>query len=246
MRALLLTLLLAGMGVLRAQPVPDSELSRDQLERELDAYRRILMDWGGLTVYGSDDADLRFAPGRVVFLGDEITENWGKGKAPFFPGKPYVNRGITRQTTAQMLVRFRQDVIALKPAVVVIQAGTNDLARVMGPSSEGTMADHFSSMVELAKLHGIKVVLASITPVCDCFQKVTDRRPPGRIIALNGWLKRYAAENGAVYLDYYSALAQGRALRKELTVDGFLPNDAGYAMMASLAEKAIAEALAKH
>lgn len=218
-----------------------------EMERELDAYRRLLMDWGGLTYYGSDDAELRLKPGenRVVFLGDEITENWGKGKKPFFPGKPYVNRGITRQTTAQMLVRFRQDVIDLKPKVVVIEAGTNDIARVMGPSSEGTMAEHFMSMVELAKLHGIRVVLASVTPVCDCFEPVTARRSPGRIIGLNGWLKGYAKESGSVYLDYYSALVSGRAMKKELTVDGFLPNDAGYAVMEPLAEQAIAAALAK-
>jgi lysophospholipase L1-like esterase len=218
-----------------------------EMERELDAYRRLLMDWGGLTYYGSDDAELRLKPGenRVVFLGDEITENWGKGKKPFFPGKPYINRGITRQTTAQMLVRFRQDVVDLKPKVVVIEAGTNDIARVMGPSSEGTMAEHFMSMVELAKLHGIRVVLASVTPVCDCFEPVTPRRSPGRIIGLNGWLKGYAKESGSVYLDYYSALVSGRAMKKELTVDGFLPNDAGYAVMEPLAEQAIAAALAK-
>ena len=95
MKAILLAILLAGAGLIDAQTIPDSDLSRAQLEQELDAYRRVLMDWGGLTVYGSDDADLHDTPGRVVFLGDEITENWGKGKAPFFPGKPYLNRGIT-------------------------------------------------------------------------------------------------------------------------------------------------------
>jgi lysophospholipase L1-like esterase len=214
-------------------------------ELELNAYRRLLMDWGGLTRYGSENSELRLQPGerRVVFLGDEITENWGAGKAKFFPGKPYLNRGITRQTAAQMLVRFRQDVIALKPAAVVIEAGTNDLASVMGPSTEGTMADFFMSMVELAQLHGIKVVLASVTPVCDCFQKMTARRPPGKIIGLNGWLKEYAAKSGSVYLDYYSVLAEGRAMKKELTVDGLVPNDAGYEKMAGPAEKAIAAAL---
>jgi lysophospholipase L1-like esterase len=134
-------------------------------------------------------------------------------------------------------------VIALKPAAVVIQAGTNDLASVMGPSTEGTMADYFMSMVELAQAHGIKVVLASVTPVCDCFQKMTARRPPGKIIGLNGWLKEYAAKSGSLYLDYYSVLAEGRAMKKELTVDGLVPNDAGYEKMAPAAEKAIAEAL---
>ena len=220
-------------------------LSREELERTLDAYRRVLMEWGGLTRYGSDNSEVKLKPGenRVVFLGDEITEAWGTGKTPFFPGKPYFNRGITRQTAAQMLVRFRQDVIALKPKVVVIQAGTNDVASVMGPSTEGTMAEHFMSMVDLAKAHGIRVVLASITPICDCFEKLTARRSPVRISSMNAWLKKYAAETGSVYLDYYSALVEGRAMKRELTVDGLVPNDAGYALMAPLAEKAIAEAL---
>jgi lysophospholipase L1-like esterase len=217
------------------------------LEREVEAYRRVLMDWGGLTRYGSENAELRLKPGedRVVFLGDEITENWGTGKAKFFPGKPYLNRGITRQTAAQMLVRFRQDVIDLKPKVVVIEAGTNDLASVMGPSTEGTMGEHFESMVELAQVHRIRVVIAAVPPVCDCFRKLTDRRPIGKIIGLNGWLKEFAGRTGSVYLDYYSVLAEGRAMKRELTVDGLIPNDTGYEKMAAPAEKAIAEALAR-
>ena len=226
---------------------PDEGLSKADLEREVDAYRRALMDWGGLTRYGSDDTEVRFRAGeeRVVFLGDEITENWGSGHAQFFPGKPYFNRGIARQTVAQMLVRFRQDVIDLKPKVVVIEAGTNDLASVMGPSSEGTMSEHFQSMVELAHLHEIQVVLASVTPVCNCFENMTTRRPPGKILGLNHWLKDYAAQSGSVYLNYYSVLVEGRAMKKDLTVDGLVPNDAGYEKMAPLAEKAIAEALSK-
>ncbi len=244
MRYLSIAVLLAGGALLHAQEGPP-ELTREQLEQELAAYRLVLMDFGGLTYYGSDNAELKKKP-DVVFLGDEITENWGKGSAPFFPGKNYLNRGITRQTSAQMLVRFRQDVIELQPRVVVIEAGSNDLARVLGPSSELTMAEHFQSMVDLAKAHGIRVVVASVTPVCDCVQKkMTAIRPPGRIIALNGWLKKFAADNGLVYLDYYSALAQGRALKTEYTVDGFLLNDAGYAVLAPLAERAIADALAR-
>jgi lysophospholipase L1-like esterase len=237
--------LLVSAALLPAQTA--EEPTREQLERELDAYRRVLLDWGGLTVYGSENTEIKLDPNvdRVVFLGDEITERWGTGKAQFFPGKPYFNRGITRQTAAQMLVRFRQDVIALKPKVVVIQAGTNDIASVMGPSTEGTMSEHFMSMVELAKLHGIRVVLASVTPVCDCVRKMTGRRPPGKILSLNGWLKRYAAESGSVYLDYYSVLAEGRAFKRELTEDGLVPNDAGYALMGVAAEKAIGEALRK-
>ena len=237
-------LAMLGAAGLAAQTAP-AEPSRAQLEQELDAYRRILLDWGGLTHYGSDNAELRPAADRVVFLGDEITERWGQGMAKFFPGKPYLNRGITRQTAAQMLVRFRQDVISLKPKVVVIAAGTNDLGSVMGPSTEGTMAEHFMSMVDLALAHNIRVVLASVTPVCDCTVKQTARRPIGKIIGLNNWLKSYAAERGLVYLDYYSALVEGRALKRDLTVDGFLLNDAAYERMAPLAEKAIAQALAQ-
>jgi lysophospholipase L1-like esterase len=209
--------------------------------------RHLLLDWAGLTRYGSEDAEIRAPkPGedRVVFLGDEITENWGKGEAKFFPGKPYLNRGIEHQTSPQMLVRFRQDVISLHPKVVVIEAGSNDFAGYTGPSTEGTMAENFMSMVELAKVNGIRVVLASVTPVCDCFTKQTGLRPQGKIIGLNGWIKDYAARSGSVYLDYYAVLADGRNLKKELTVDGVLPNDAGYHAMAPVAEKAIAEALA--
>lgn len=233
-------------GTVSGQSI-DEGLTRAQLEQELQAYRRVLLDWASLTRYGSDNAEIKLTPGvnRVVFLGDEITEHWGTGKTPFFPGKPYFNRGITRQTTAQMLVRFRQDVIGLKPKAVVIQAGTNDLASVMGPSTQGTMADHYASMLDLAKAHGIRVIIASLTPVCDCTRKLTDRRPPGKIIGLNGWLKEFAAENQLVYLDYYSAVADGRYFRKELTVDGLIPNDAGYAKLAPLAEKAIEEALGR-
>jgi len=210
--------------------------------------RKLLMDWGGLTRYGSENTELpQLKPGenRVVFLGDQITENWGSGAAPFFPGKPYLNRGIAGQTTPQMLVRFQQDVIALKPKVVVILAGTNDLAGLTGPATQGTVAENFTSMVDLARFHGIRVVLASLTPVCDCFTKQTGLRPQGKIIGMNGWIKDFASETGSVHLDFYAALTEGRNFKKELTVDGLLPNDAGYAVMAPLAEKAIAEAL-KH
>ena len=227
---------------------PDPAKTIAELEQELAAHIRLLSDWGGLTRYGSENAELGPpAPGvdRVVFLGDEITEMWGSGKAKFFPGKPFLNRGISHQTTPQMLVRFRQDVISLKPKVVVIQAGSSDLAGYAGPATEGTIAENFMSMTELAKAHNIQVVLASLTPVCDCFRNLTERRPQGKIIGMNGWLKSYAKQSGSVYLDYYAALADGREMKKELTVDGLLPNDAGYELMAPLAERAIAQALGK-
>jgi len=231
MRRLLIAALLAGSALLPAQ--------------DMTAIRMLLSDWGGLTRYGSEDTELRAPkPGenRVVFLGDDITDFWSQ---EFFAGKPYVNRGIAKQTTPQMLVRFRQDVIALDPAVVIIQAGANDIARLTGPGTQGMMIENFQSMTELAQLHGIKVVLASILPVCDCTQTQTVQRPIGKIRGMNAWLREYAAEKGAVYLDYYSALTDDRELRPEFTTNGFLLNAKGYSVMGPLAEKAIKEALSR-
>ena len=199
-------------------------------------------DWAGLIRYGSDNAELR-APkpdeDRVVFLGDQVTELWNA--AGFFPGKPFLNRGIAGQTSAQMLVRFHQDVVALKPKVVVIQAGVNDLL----VATEGVIADNYMSMMDIARANGIRVVLASVTPVCDCYTRQTGLRPQGKIIGLNGWIRDFAAASGAVYLNYYAALAEGRNFKKELTDDGLLPNHTAYGLMAPLAEKAIADALGK-
>ena len=215
------------------------------LEREVAAQRHLLRDWAGLTRYGSDDAEVRPpAPGenRVVFLGDQITEDW----PAFFPGRPYLNRGIAGQTTPQMLVRFRQDVISLKPNVVVIHGGNNDLAGVAGPATDEMIADNVMSMTELARAHGIRVVIASVNPVCDCFpDQPRRRRMQPRIREANDALKAYAARSGSVYLDYFSALADGDDLKKEFTRDGLLPNEAGYRVMARLARQAIAEALGK-
>jgi lysophospholipase L1-like esterase len=236
-----------GSHAMPAGFAQESSTSASVLEQRLASYRRLLSDWGGLTRYGSEDSELKpRAPGenRVVFIGDQITEFWGRS-APFFPGRPYLNRGIGGQTSPQMLVRFRQDVIGLKPTVVVIQAGTNDIAGVTGPGTRGTLSDYIMSMTELAKANGIRVVLASITPVCDCTTVQTDLRPQPKIADWNDWLKSYASGSGSVYLDYYSALASGRNFRKELTEDGLLPNASGYAVMAPLAERAIELALKK-
>lgn len=225
------------VSVLLAQaPAPVREM-----ERELEAYRLILLDWGGLTRYGSDNSELKPDPNRVVFLGDEFTENW---PAAYFAAHPsYVNRGITRQTAAQMLVRFRQDVIDLKPKVVVIQAGTNDVASVMGPATEYTTSQWFVSMVELAKLHGIRVVLATVPPVCDCAGvKQTARRSVVRIGNLNRWIREYAEGQKIPLLDLHTALVEGRALRREFTVDGFALSESGYGRIGPLADQAIGEA----
>ena len=229
MGRLLIAALLAGSALLPAQ--------------DMRAIRMLLSDWGGLTRYGSENTELPDPkPGepRVVFLGDDITENWSP---EFFAGKPYLNRGIARQTSPQMLVRFRQDVISLDPAVVIIQAGTNDIARLTGPGTQGMMIENFQSMVELAQLHDIQVVLASILPVCDCTETQTVQRPIGKIRGMNAWLREYAQEKGAIYLDYYSALTHDRELRPEYTTDGFLPNEAAYQVMGPLAEQAIGRAL---
>ena len=249
MRALGVSFVLVAIvwAPLTGAPAPIDPAARiAELEQQVARYLRLLGDWGGLTRYGSADAELRPpAPGeqRVVFIGDDVTEAWGAPAARFFPGKGYLNRGIARQATPQMLVRFRQDVIALKPAVVVIQGGTNDVAGITGPGTRGTVADNLMSMTELAQAHGIGVVIASILPICDCTRNQTAVRSQVRIADFNEWIRTYAAANGAVYLDYYSALAEGRNFKAALTSDGFLPNDAGYEVMAPLAERAIAEAL---
>jgi lysophospholipase L1-like esterase len=242
----LVGLLLLGSSLCAQAPAP----TVDSLTTELNAARKKLIDWGGLNVYGSDDSEIAAPkPGenRVVFIGDSLTANWGKGKTPFFPGKPWFNRGIALQTTPQMLVRFRQDVVSLEPKVVVIEGGFNDIGNVMGPGSEGTISEHLHSMIDIAKAHGIKVVIASLTPVCDCYGTQTRLRPVGKIAAINGTLRDVATETGSIYLNYYSVLvdtaAGTRQMKKELTNNGIDPNDAAYLLMAPLAEKAIADAL---
>lgn len=206
-----------------------------------------VQDWPNLARYHDENAQLSPpAPDekRVVFMGDSITDSWGRKYGKFFPGKPYVNRGISGQTTPQMLIRFRPDVIALAPKAVVILAGTNDIAGNTGPTTLQAIEDNLTSMAELAKVNGIRVVFSSVMPVCDYIRPQTERRPPEKIKALNAWIKDYAAKNGAVYLDYYSAMVDDQGfLKKELTFDGLHPNDAGYELIGPLAAQAIAEAL---
>jgi lysophospholipase L1-like esterase len=214
---------------------------------ELDRAQKILKDWANLGRYRADNATVA-APAagekRVVFMGDSITDAWGRHYGKFFPGKPYINRGISGQTTPQMLVRFRPDVIALKPEAVVILAGTNDISGNTGPTTLEEIEGNLMSMAELAKANGIKVVLSSVMPVTDAIKPQTERRPPAKITALNAWIKDYAAKTGAIYLDYYSAMVNGEGMLKtELTYDGLHPNDAGYQLIEPIAQKAIDAAL---
>jgi lysophospholipase L1-like esterase len=244
--SLLCLLALGGIGWTQARPECASAIA--SLERRMEAQRRLLWDWAGLIRYGSENTEIprpKPAEDRVVFLGDEITENWAQSAAKFFPGKPYYNRGIAGQTTPQMLVRFRQDVIKLYPKVVVIMVGLNDIASLDAPITQGMMAENIMSIVELAKANNIRVVLASLTPINDYTTKQSLVRPFGKIIGVNNWLKDYATQSGSVYLDYYAAMTEGRNMKKELSNDGLIPNDAGYAVMAPLAEAAIAQTLGK-
>jgi acyl-CoA thioesterase I len=217
----------------------------------------VLADWPRLSRFAAANAALaapKAGERRVVFFGDSITDNWSKkGYGGFFSGKPYLNRGIGGQTTGQMLLRFRADVIALKPAVVVLLAGTNDLAGNAGPTTPEAIQNNLLGMVELARTAGIRVVLASILPVSD-EKKGADGtpivrsrdRPPEAIRSLNTWMATLAKRKGLTYLDYHAALVdpQGQ-LQSQFNDDGLHPNAAGYAVMAPLAEKAIGRALGR-
>jgi acyl-CoA thioesterase I len=221
----------------------------------IDEYRasRIAIytdDFGQLARYRKENEALgapKAGENRVIFLGDSITDYW---KLPdYFPGKPYVvfNRGVDGQSTPEMLVRFRQDVIDLHPKVLVMLAGTNDVAGFTGRTRDEDIEANYASIAELARMHGIRVVFASLLPVNEYTEDAKESfalRPHERILALNRWLKDYCATNGFVYLDYYSAVLDDKGmLRRELSEDGLHPNAAGYKIMAPLADKAIARAL---
>ncbi len=184
-------------------------------------------------------------PHRVVFLGDSITEGWKI--ADSFPGKPYINRGVSGQTTSQMLVRTFPDVIDLHPAVVIILAGTNDIAANNGPETMEMVEENIQAIAELAQKHGIKVILCSILPVSNYTdQPQTPRHPPEQIVALNKWIREFATRTEALYCDYYSALVDQRAYLKDgLSEDGLHPNSRGYAIMAPIAQAAIDKELAQ-
>jgi len=227
-----------------------------ELKTRADRAEARLRDWPALARYAEDNSKQKPPTKdekRVVFMGDSITDSWdAPNYGGFFPGKPYINRGISGQTTPQMLIRFRPDVIDLKPKAVVILAGTNDLAGNTGPTTLEAIEDNLTSMVELANQNGIRVVLASVLPVSDYEKRdgkpivQTARRPPDQIKALNSWMKDYAKRNRLVYLDYFTAMVDDKGfLKEELSEDGLHPNLKGYIVMAPLAEAAIAESL-KH
>jgi lysophospholipase L1-like esterase len=204
---------------------------------------RLRDDWASLRRYQAENAALAPATDRVVFMGNSITEGWARLFPTLFPGKPYIGRGISGQTTPQMLVRFRQDVIALKPKVVVILAGTNDLAGNTGPSTVEMIEDNIASMAELAHANGIRAVLCSVLPVYDYPWK-PGLEPALKIMTLNAWMRDYAARHGAIYVDFHSPMQDERhGLRAELTYDGVHVTEAGYRVMAQLVERGIAQAL---
>jgi len=205
-----------------------------------------LQDWNQLDRYHQDDLRLESEPapkGRVVFLGDSITDGWDLAR--YFPGKPYVNRGISGQTTPQMLVRMYPDVVHLRPAALVILAGTNDIAGNTGPQTLEMVQDNFRAIADLANTHGIKVILCLLTPISDYTKsRQTVHRPPADILKLNDWLRSYAVDAHAEVADYYSALVDEHGMLKEgYSGDGLHPNERGYALMAPVAEAAIERAL---
>ena len=205
-------------------------------------------DWANLEHFRPDNAKIGLPAAnenRVAFMGNSITIGWLNTMPEFFEGKSYINRGISGQTTPQMLLRFRQDVIALQPKVVVILAGTNDIAGNTGPSTLEMIADNIKSMAELAETHGIRVVLSSTLPAYDYPWK-PGLKPAGKIVALNKMLQDYAELNGHVYLDYFTEMADERkGLPKKYAHDEVHPTKLGYEVMAPLAEAAISKALSE-
>jgi len=225
-------------------------VARVEKPEPAEVMRAKLADWPQLGRYRIDNATLGPVPTgeqRVVFYGDSITDFWGRREdtGEFFPGQPYINRGISGQTTPQMVVRFRQDVIDLHPAVVVILGGTNDVAGNTGLMTAEMTEDNFRSMVDLAKANGIRVIIASILPTAD-FPWRRGLAPAPKIKALNEWLQEYCAKQSLTYLDYYSAMVAAEGgMKPGISFDGLHPNARGYAIMTPLAQAAIDKTLGK-
>lgn len=229
----------------QASPATIPALSPEERAARIKARQeQLLKDWPSLARYQSANAALT-APVDAVFLGDSITELWAQKPEQFFPGKHYVGRGIGGQTTPQMLLRFHQDVVDLKPRVVVINGGTNDIAGNTGPSTLKMIEDNLQSMAEIAQANGIRVVLASVTPAYDYpWKKGLD--PAEKVVELNTWMKEYCIKTGCVYADYFTPMADGKhGMKDGLSVDGIHPTAEGYRIMSPIADQAIAEALSR-
>lgn len=199
-------------------------------------------DWANLKRYEKENAQLALPAAndnRVVFIGNSITEGWLSIHPSFFDGKPYIDRGISGQTTSQMLLRFRQDVISLKPSIVVILAGINDIAENTGPITLEETAGNIFSMAELAKAHGIKVIMCTVLPASD-FPWKPDMNPGPKVVKLNALLSTYAKQHNIPFVDFYTSMVNNSlGLQKELGEDGVHPNEKGYAIMEPLVERAI-------
>ena len=234
-----------------SSPASDPVLTKPAAEltpQQVAGMQKTLADWAQLGHYQAENAKLgppAAGEQRVVFYGDSITDFWGRGRGRFFPGKPWVNRGISGQTTPQMLVRFEQDVLALRPEVVVILAGINDIAGNTGRETLPQIEDNFRTMVALSKAAHVRVVLSSVLPASHfAWRPAAD--PTAEVVALNTWLRSFASEEHATYLDYYPSLAgPDGGMRPEYTPDGIHPNTAGYAVMEPLAAAAVTKALSQ-
>jgi lysophospholipase L1-like esterase len=243
------TVLSSGTAARPATAPPTSAAARHREEWRRSRSGAYKNDFAELSRYRAANAQLpppAADESRVVFFGDSITEAWPLERA--FPGKPYVNRGISGQTTSQLLLRLREDVIDLGARAVVILAGTNDIAGNTGPISLEEIEENYEAMAELARAHGVRVIFSSILPVHNYTrgsEQNFEPRPMEKIVALNSWLERYCRANGLVYLDYFSAMVDKHGLmRRYLADQGLHPNAAGYAVMAPLAARAIEQALA--
>jgi lysophospholipase L1-like esterase len=242
----IIIVIISGSMVMSAQNNQPKPTPEQQEAGKKAAEERFHNDWANLNRFRSENTKIGLpAAGekRVVFMGNSITEGWSRTDSAFFEGKPYVNRGISGQTTPQMLIRFRPDAINLKPSVIVILAGINDIAGNTGPSTLEMIEDNLASMVELAKANGIPVVLSSVLPAFD-FPWRPGMQPAEKVVKLNIWIRKYAENNGCIYLDYFTPMADERhGLKEELTFDGVHPNLAGYKVMEPLVESAINKAL---
>lgn len=245
MRTIAALLIVATSAFAQLQSLPPD--SPDTQRARMERMEKWLNDWANLARFADANAALPSATpkeNRVVFMGDSITQGWKLDQA--FPGKPYINRGISGQTTPQMLIRFRPDVVDLKPTVVVILAGTNDIAGNTGPMTLKQIEDNLASMADIARANGIRVVLSSVMPVYPSEKRMQffKERPPEKIVELNQWIRSYCERNHIVYLDYFSAMVGADGLlKRDLAEDGLHPNDTGHKIMAPLAEAAIEKAI---